>query len=1252
MASLLKRRGGLQTTQRYFTHSGQLLAGVKNTSKEWSQYERISPIDHVLLRPGMYIGSTMWSKDDHWVYDGVSNTMKKIKVSLCPALLKVYDEILVNAADNFHRQQGEATTKIDIIAKVSADQGLVLSVKNDGRGIPIVKHGDEQMYVPELIFGQLLTGSNFDDSAQRLTGGSHGYGAKLTNIFSRQFSVDICDVDRKVQYHQSWSSNMKELSQPLITVMQSKEMQKSSSSTTISFEPDLKRFHLENILENREEAEKVQNLLKLFERRAFDVAACLNGKVKVSFNGEVVPIHAFEDYCQLFDGSSSINVIHIADRWQVALLPSPTKSFETMSFVNAVWTGKGGSHVNVILNQIIQEIESILAKSKMSPSTQLIKNNLMLLVNCRIPNPSFEGQTKDSLLTSPSQFASNYTIPKKQLKEMIERSGVIDRIIADFKALEQSRLESLTSASKITKRKMLLDVPKLEDAHYAGTDKALECTLILTEGDSAKALAVSGLSVVGRDYYGVMPLRGKLLNVKSASKHQISHNEEISHLCKALGLEFSKSYAQGISSIDETNTVKHPLLRYGKIMLMCDQDTDGSHIKGLILNFLHHFWPNLLKKHCVPDGFVQVFVTPIVKVRDSKGKVIQSFFNIYEYHQWLEENGFDNASGTIGVVSSSTSSSSSSTTLHRMKIFAKYYKGLGTSTAEEGKEYFSNIDRHKKIFVSSITTDNTIVNSSRSIDDEAIDLLFSKDRSRERKEWLSQSYSPSLQLNLSSSTSINDLITYKDFIEKELIHFSFSDNWRSIPSVIDGLKPSQRKVLFGCFHRFQSASSSSSESKLVQLAGYIAEKSAYHHGEASLHSTLVNMAQSFVGSNNIPIIQGIGQFGTRFKGGQDHASPRYIFAKLSPLARKIFPRDDDNQLHYLEEDGIMVEPKWYLPIIPYLLINGSQGIGTGWSTKIPAYNPLDLIDCIEEKLMTGSIKKKLIPWYQGFKGSIQSAINGRKSGNDASTILKASSYHDFISTGIAKRINKTTIEITELPIEKWTEDYKEFLHRLVESGDIKGFKEFHGTEDVRFVISAPKATLDKMEVDGLIHSFKLTSSINLSNMHAFSKDDRIKRYSSPEDIVEDYFPIRLEAYDRRKEAMMKKLNQDAMISENRCKFVEEIVSGNLDLYGISSTSNEAIAAEMYRRGYLPWSTIHEGLIDSDNSSYGHHDFSYLLNMPLHSLSMGQVQALQKVKDETFKKLGTLKSTNSATLWTADLDSLRKAYLKLLRDHDC
>jgi DNA topoisomerase-2 len=235
----------------------------------------------------------------------------------------------------------------------------------------------------------------------------------------------------------------------------------------------------------------------------------------------------------------------------------------------------------------------------------------------------------------------------------------------------------------------------------------------------------------------------------------------------------------------------------------------------------------------------------------------------------------------------------------------KYYKGLGTNTPEEGKQYFQKLNMHRKLFYDEGSAG------------DAIDLAFSKHRVEDRRAWLSSSFDADSFIDPNQPN-----VSFEEFINKELIQFSASDHRRSIPSAIDGLKPSQRKVLFACFKR-----NVVTDLKLVQLAGYVAEKTSYHHGEASLHATIIKMAQDFVGSNNFPLLVPSGQFGTRAQGGTDFASPRYIFTRLAPIARALFPEADDAHLQHLEEDGISVEPRYYLPVVPALLLNGSNGIG-------------------------------------------------------------------------------------------------------------------------------------------------------------------------------------------------------------------------------------------------------------------------------------------------------------------------------------
>lgn len=425
-----------------------------------------------------------------------------------------------------------------------------------------------------------------------------------------------------------------------------------------------------------------------------------------------------------------------------------------------------------------------------------------------------------------------------------------------------------------------------------------KCTLILTEGDSAKSLAVAGLSVIGKDYYGVFPLKGKLLNVRDANHKQIMANTEIQNICKIVGLMPGKPV--DVSEFKKTTKARSKAgLRYGSIMVMTDQDHDGSHIKGLLFNFIHFYWPELMRN---VSSFLQVFITPIVKCtpRAKSKKQVFHFYTMPEYKEWYEEN---------------------KAILPQYSI--KYYKGLGTSNSKEAKEYFRNLKQNRI---------KMMWDKPEHLSDNALKLAFSKKLAGDRKKWL-EAFNQTMENSPREETFIDfnaSVITYSTFVNKELIQFSLADNIRSIPNVVDGLKPSQRKVLFACMKKFMSgANYSYKEVKVAQFAGYVSEQSAYHHGEASLVSTIVNLAQNFVGSNNINFLRPEGQFGTRLSGGKDAASGRYIYTGISRLLTKTFRAEDRAVLNYLQEEGLPIEPEYYVPIVPVILINGAQGIGTG-----------------------------------------------------------------------------------------------------------------------------------------------------------------------------------------------------------------------------------------------------------------------------------------------------------------------------------
>lgn len=356
--------------------------------------------------------------------------------------------------------------------------------------------------------------------------------------------------------------------------------------------------------------------------------------------------------------------------------------------------------------------------------------------------------------------------------------------------------------------------------------------------------------------------------------------------------------------------------------------------------------------------------------------------------------------------------------------------GLGTSTSEEAKEYFSDMKRHRIKF-----------RYDDDGDDKAVELAFSKKMVEARKDWLTSGMEERRRRRENGEKEIylyehnTHEVTYKDFINKELILFSNMDNERSIPSLVDGFKPGQRKVIYTCFKRNDKR-----EVKVAQLAGSVGELSAYHHGEMSLMSTIINLAQNFVGSNNINLLEPHGQFGTRLQGGKDAASPRYIFTMLSPLARKLFPPLDDPLLAHLYDDNLRIEPEYYVPIIPMVLVNGAEGIGTGWSTKVPNYDPRAIVDNIK-RMIRNEEPVEMNPWYKGFRG----------------TVVKVDQMK-YVINGEVAILDERTIEITELPVRTWTQVYKEsilepMLHGTEKSPAlINDYKEYHTDTTIKYVL--------------------------------------------------------------------------------------------------------------------------------------------------------------------------------------------------------
>jgi DNA gyrase/topoisomerase IV subunit B len=1502
-----------------------------------AKYKKMDQQEHVLAKPGMYIGSIEADTCDVWVVE--DGTMVKKNVKYVPGLFKIYDEIVVNAIDHSVRlkeikdKSVEVSLMKTIRISINKETGII-EVTNDGDGIEIAEHPEHKIYIPEMIFGNLLTSTNYSETEERTVGGTNGLGSKCANIFSKWFEVETVDAHRKLLYKQRFENNMTSKGVPEITKFSKKPY------TTIRFLPDYTRFGMNQLSDD---------MYKMMEKRAYDVCGVTDNDITVYFNDAKLDYKTFEKYVDLYIGGKDTHTRvyeKVNERWEVIASYNNFNGFEQISFVNGIWTIRGGKHVEYIVNQIVKKLTEIIQKKKkdVTVKPQTIRDNLILFVKSTIVNPAFDSQSKETLTTPMTKFGSKAEISDKFI-EKLYKSGIVEKIL-EISEIHNNKQLAKTDGKK---RNIIRGLAKLEDANWAGTAKSKECTLILTEGDSitgdtplllkendnitiktietiatneqwnlhddgkeynscnykiwtengwtnikhifrhkvtknlfrvlthtgvvdvtedhslirdngeeiapkdckvndlllhsfphfnchkvqlpdnlkslpikelwvyaskaripyyqgyhkhelinilesyknieiisekeecevtvdyayvlglffadgscnfrkncywkinncnitflekcknilaevhpsinfeitedissrnngyqplwvlvircphtlgleictnyrkwfyddfkqkrvpdfilnasfevresffngyydgdgqkyheyhkkpskefrldfegkigahgmfylarslgfmasinirsdkktvyrlnltkgfqqdnpkrikkiwdlgkfdgyvydietenhhfqagvgqmivhnsAASMAVSGLSEVGRDRYGIFPLKGKLMNVKDQTIKKIAENEEISNIKKILGLETGKEY----NSIDD--------LRYGKIMLMTDSDVDGHHIKGLLFNMFHSMWPSLIK--C--DMFVTSMLTPIVKV-NKNNNVIQ-FYNLTEYENWKKAT--DGGAGWE----------------------IKYYKGLGTSTSEEAKHYFRDLKMINYKY-------------SGEASEDKLDLAFNKKKADERKDWLG-GYDRQRILDYNSKE-----VTYEDFIDKELIHFSNYDVERSIPNMCDGLKVSQRKILFSCFKR-----NLTKEIKVAQLAGYVSENAAYHHGEASLQSAIIGMAQNFVGSNNINVLKPNGQFGSRRLGGSDAASPRYIFTQLSDITSLIINKADNSVLTYLNDDGVDVEPEYYMPIIPMILVNGAIGIGTGFSTNIPCYNPLDIVRVIKSMLNNDTVGGDLIPWYRGFKGIIELNDKGK-----------------YVSRGTFVKTTATKVDITELPVGMWTQDFKELLEEYLDkSQDIKNYESHYTETDIKFTLHFANSTICdeylKIQDNGytkLENELKLVSSklLGTTNMYLFNSKCQIQKYNGPLDIIREFYTTRLIYYQKRKDKILEDLIYDIQLLENKIRFIREVVA-------------ERIVVHKMKKDQL------EKRLSDDQYSLHNGTYDYILRIPIYNLTIDKVEDLENEKKKADDEINRVKSIDTKTWWSEELDVFSNEYNKFL-----
>ncbi len=1293
------------------------LSQYLNTAESYQQVEHK---EHVLMRPGTYIGSVYSYPRAERILDMTDQDQMKFdyaNVSIPSGLERLFLEILSNASDNGveSRMQGFDIGKIDIKMNTKT-----ISVRNGGKPIPIQRH-KTGLWVPEVIFGVLLTSGNYDTNKIRTGAGLNGLGAKLTNIYSKRFFVDIGDPYNNAKYTQLWENNMSIKHEPTIVSYN------GEAYVYIEYEVDFPRFFY-TIVDNTDEKNPIiqyspftdypAEAFAFFARHAADIAYCC--KIPIVFNDIKLPVDDVYTYAMWMGNYNENCIIHyewppgtplktkkIGKRMieytsddkilpivELCILDTPYAGSVT-SYVNCMMTPGGGVHVDAAQKGVIDKILGIVnntdtkkKKEKAKDTSRKLKLNagdvkrhLTIILSCHLENPEYVGGNTKDKLGGPKP---RINIPDKILKQ-INEWNIVARLAEE---LELKQIKNLGG-----KKKRNLDAYKGSDANFAGSAKSNECSLFLVEGDSAKKFAISLISNIpnGTDYYGVFPLRGKMLNVQRANIQQYYLNKEI---------ESVKEYLNAREGIDYRNPAEQQSLRYGRIISLTDADEDGEHIKGLIYNFVFHKLNTLLY---IP-GFLTHFRTPIIKA--TKGNEYFKFYTLLDYKNWITSRNNEVTGWTFG-----------------------YYKGLGTFEKEEAIEEIQ----------APLTTTYLYDEQSPSW----FFLAFAKKFEDERKKWIID-YKPFEGIEKYPQLPLSSFIQY------ELVRYSISNIERSIPSMRDGFKPSQRKIIHVCFTRWGAkvGSAKAERHKVSGFAGKVSDETNYTHGQVSLEGAIVTLACDYVGTNNLNLLYPNGQFGNRLD--PTPAASRYIFTRPTYIWPYLFSSEDKDLLTYIYDEGRYIEPEFFLPIIPPSATNGARGIGSGFSTFIPNYNPIDIANWLICRVQ-GTPLPSLKPWYRGFNGTIeivdrtkkvtsfdigtpifsnqqvtdmnngtnaqnmnvqsvtnahnmdvqgatgaqnlngQSVTNahnmdvqGATGAQEINTMAKMfrdsvidnmedveeakeedeeedddplgldeigfsgkSKSHLAMVTSGCFHIEGNKVIVTELPIGPSFEAYEEWLKKLRSNKHKKSTKK-DGEPEKRPLLKIKDFKKDgdldthpRFIIEGFtnptLKSLRLIKSYSLGNMVLLDGNNKPTRYPTVEAMIESWLQWRFPFYEKRKQLMLKKITDKIMKLNCELRFIIAVIEGTQKGYIQGQTiilmrkRKDEILPQMYAIG-----------IPADISA------QLFKNTKLSQCTYEKVEKLMKMIQKQELDKHALEQTPSTTLMINDLTEFIRACEK--HDH--
>lgn len=1169
----------------------------------------LPPREKCLLRPDMYIGTTVPEVISYLCFEPhqdeagkiTSVTTSKKTVKVCPALLQMVYEIVGNAAD-----QIKVTDVRHIKVDIDTETGSI-TVFNDGSGIPIRPHTQfPDRMVPDVIFSEPNSSSNYDDDKERTGIGRNGEGAKVTNWWSVLFIVETCDSEHI--FKMKWSGNGSMAHKPSI-----KTTSRKTGYTKVTFIPDYKRL---NLMDNETSIEALGPVLDYLKSSIWSLCAVTDKNVSIHLNGTKLPVRSAIEYAKVLAGDEPVAFDENDDgTFQVCVWSAVGAQATQMGFVNSIPCNEGTHMAHAV---------SRLAEA-MDVSEVAVRHNCCLLVNTTVRNPSFESQCKTRLRTSWRTTSSPKYIVSEAMKRALKRTKVAAEIL-NAQKFDDDRKASKQATKDNGSRQGPINVVNYAGARRAGKSlfrrKGGKCWLILTEGLSALNFALAGLL---RNFMGAYPLRGKPINPRDKTMKKILENEEIKGILTILGVR---------SVLKDLRPTRPSELRYDGVWVLADQDTDGAHIVALVSNIFAFLLPELMAS---TPGFVSRFATPLIRAipkKPNSNDQVMEFMTKRAFDLWFEQ------------LSNSK----------KRNYETKYFKGLGTSTARDAKRCFNRTD---KLVVGLTFNDEQ--------DWVILDEFFGKKTAR-RKDIVGQVVGYSIikpgdnSVDNFTKKSVADealdvdytrrFISMYEYMIQEYMAFPIDDCKRSLPDAVDGLSVVMRKILWTLFIKYKAMVRP--KVRVSQVGSASAEFTGYHHGEASICGSVTNMGRDYHLSCNINLLVPSGQFGTRHV--RKAAQPRYLFTCLEPIARALFPPEDIPVLKLTEEEGQQCEPYRFVPVIPYILCNGKTGaIATGFSCELPPHNVKDIITWCRAYIQQGfelpantSDRIDIRPWIEGYGGDISISDDGGSVTFSGRVCLDPSDPCQVHVTELAVTTdvfwNVDSKEKSGLAHIKWIQENEA---TMVVNGDVN---------EVDMTIQFAKPVTDE-QMSHLRRRAETTMSY--SNMNLWTEDGRLRGFSSVQDIARYHAEIRLNMNARRKAYQLREIQERLDRSTDAYEFVKMCIESqgalvfrrpradiDHDLAAAGLKKRKSIQARKASRADnddQDNNDDNDDGNDDDNDNDLKSSYDYLLSMKIASFTAETLLKLKQCAKDAQRDYNILEAKSTRQMWLEDLDRFEQAY---------